>query len=99
MYHLQGPRSAERKRGSCSRFQVPGLQGVTESEKLSTLIHTLQTNMHRSAPAHDLMGQMLQERRANLLLFRGQYRDRRLPPWYADISGATAILVKDTVNL
>lgn len=64
--------------GSDSLFWAsPGLQTrIAGSEKSSTMIQILQANMHRSPTAHDLIRQMVQERRADLLLLSKQYRNK-----------------------
>lgn len=69
MFPLQGPRSAEKR--CCQSWAAPSLQkNVTESEMSNTMISILQTNMHtcRNVTAHDLMWQMVYERRIDIVL-------------------------------
>lgn len=52
---------------------------VRKSKTSST---SLQTKMHRSATAYDLIGHIMQERRVDFLLLSEQYQDRSSPSLY-----------------
>lgn len=59
------------------------------------MIRALQLNMQRSKTADDLLYHFASKQGADILILSEQYRDRRSPQWFADLSGTAAVWVLD----
>lgn len=59
----------------------------------------LEGKVNRSWIANELLQQIAQEKKVNLLLLSEQYRDRDSESWYPDLLGTAAIWILDPAKM
>lgn len=59
------------------------------------MLRILQANLNRSKTANDLLYQLAQEKRADVLILSEQYRNKESPKWFPGTLGTAAIWITE----